>query len=155
MLLSLALLSQYRFNRVRLTENDFYQLCHERDVTVLELDVSTSFYFWVLGKEFIVIDKKLTGLAREFAMWHELAHCYLSSQIERPAVHFQGLVHSKEETEADAFACIALIPLPLIDDYSFVQDCCCGMAKWIFEKRRKIYELYKLCPIFLASSFFL
>lgn len=154
MLLSLALLSKHRFNRARLNENDFYQLCEERGITVLEEDVSTSFYFWVHGKEFIVIDKKLKGLEREFACWHELSHAYLSARITQPPVaYFHGLVDSKEETQADAFACIALIPLPLIDDHS-VLDECSEVAKWIFERRRRIYELYHLCLTFLALSFF-
>lgn len=152
MLLSFATLSKYRFNEVRLTENDFHQLCYERNVTVLEEDVSSSFYFYVMGREFIVIDKKLTGIAREFALFHEIAHLYLSSRIEQPKVAFHGLVDTKEEMEADAFACIALIPRHLIDDYSFVVDCCCGMAKWIFDKRRKIFELYGLCVPFLLLT---
>lgn len=144
MLLSLATLTKYRFNEKRLTEDDFYQLCHERGITVKELDVAQSFYFYVLGQEFIVIDKKLTGLAREFDMFHELCHAYLSSRIEQPKVAFHGLIDSKEEVEADAFACIALIPRSQIDDISFTEGCCCGIAMWIYNRRRMIYKLYGL-----------
>lgn len=96
MLLSFATLTKHRFNEVRLGEPEFYALCSDRGITVLEEDVATSFYFYVLGREFIVLNKNLTGLAREFEMFHELCHAFLSARIEQPKVAFHGLLDTKE-----------------------------------------------------------
>ena len=144
MFLSIAILSRYQFNQRRLTETDFYAICEKRGVIVRELDVETSFYLSLLGKEVIVIDRKLTGVKREFAMFHELSHCLLSVPSNQPQALFMGMCDSKEEDNADAFACIALIPIDRIWDASFKDDCCCGFATTIYEKRLKLYQMYNL-----------
>jgi Zn-dependent peptidase ImmA (M78 family) len=90
----------------------------------------------------IVIDKKLHGVAREFAMFHELSHALLSSKINGPQALFMGMCDTREEDEADAFAAIALIPLHHVADRSFLDDCCCGTAERIYEKRLYLYQTY-------------
>jgi Zn-dependent peptidase ImmA (M78 family) len=144
MILSLAALTKYGFNERRLTEADFYEICHSRNIEVQELDVLASFYISILERETIVIDNKLTGVKREFALFHELSHAFLSAQINGPRVLFMGLCDSKEEHEADAFACIALIPQPNIEDTSFMDGCLSGFARKVFEKRIHLYQTYGL-----------
>jgi hypothetical protein len=144
MFLSLATLAKYDFNKRRLTETDFYAICEQRSISVLELDVLTSFYIYhpKLDRKTIVLDCKLRGVAREFAMFHELSHALLSSRLNDPQALFMGMCDTKEEYEADAFASIALIPRARLLDTSFVDDCCCGTADEIYEKRLHIYETY-------------
>ena len=142
MFLSLATLAKYDFNKRRLTEQDFFEICGKRKISVQELDVATSFYIYVLGQELIVIDRKLRGVVREFAMFHELSHALLSARLNGPQALFMGMLDSREEDEADAFAAIALIPFDKIEDTSFVDDCCCGVARKIYEKRLHLYRTY-------------
>lgn len=144
MFLSLATLSKYDFNKRRLTEADFYEICSTRKIEVQELDVVTSFYISILERETIVIDKKLTGVKREFALFHELSHALLSARQNRPQALFMGMCDTKEEHEADAFACIALIPQNKLSDASFLDSCCCGFAEVIYRKRLILYSTYLL-----------
>ena len=142
MLLSFVTLAKYGFNQRRLTEVDFYSICESRGITVLEKDVATSFYFFLLGREVIVIDSKLTGVKREFAMWHEASHALLGSTNNGPRALFHGMVDSPEEDEADAFASIALIPKENIEDASFAENCCCGFAAKVYELRCRLFQTY-------------
>ena len=142
MFLSLATLAKYDFNKRRLTEQDFFEICNQRKIVVEELDIPTSFYIYLLGKELIAIDRKLRGVVREFALFHELSHALLSAKTNGPKALFMGMCDSREEDEADAFATIALIPLNKIEDTSFVDDCCCGVARKIYEKRLHLYRTY-------------
>ena len=142
MFLSLATLAKYGFNKRRLTESDFYEICERRGIAVQELDVGASFYIYVLGMETIVIDKKLKAIAREFAMFHELSHALLGIRTNGPQALFIGMCDTREEDEADAFAAIALIPLTRIEDRSFMDECCCGVAQKVYEKRLYLYQTY-------------
>lgn len=144
MFLSLATLSKYDFNKRRLTEADFFEICATRKIEVKELDVVTSFYISLLGHEVIVIDKKLTGVQRDFALFHELSHALLGAGSLHPQALFMGMCDTKEEHEADAFACIALIPQSHLSDTSFLENCCCGFAEIIYRKRRILYSQYQL-----------
>jgi Zn-dependent peptidase ImmA (M78 family) len=142
MFLSLATLAEYDYNKRRLTEDDFFAICKKRGVQVLEEDVATSFYFSLLGKEFIVISKQLTGVKRQFALFHELSHCLLGVRSNQPRALFMGQCSNKEEDEADAFACIALIPKNHLYDVEFIKNCCCGYSSEVWSKRMLLFQAY-------------
>lgn len=146
MLLALNVLARYGFNQRQLTEQDFFDICNERGIKVQFLDVLTSFYLSILGREVIVIDKKLTGVKRLFTMYHELFHSIWGARTidPMPRAAFMGLCNSREEHEADAFACIALIPIEKMGDESFKDDCCCGFASDIYDRRVHLYNTYKI-----------
>ena len=55
---------------------DAERICEENSITVLELDVKTSFYFCCYGKHFIVLRKSLRGLKKLFELFHEIGHFY-------------------------------------------------------------------------------
>lgn len=142
MKLSLEKLLRYGFNKRFLTEKDFYAICEQENITVLEMEVSTSFYMCVSGESFIVIKKKLKGLRRVFSMFHELAHHFLHGANRATNAFYFGLLESKVEFEADALATIALVPKFALYSYDFLEDHPNKFAHKVFEDRKKLDFLY-------------
>lgn len=141
MLLSLAKLSQFGFNQRPLSMDDFYKICEREEISVLHEDIDSSFYMVFAGKKFIVLAKKLNWLQESYIAFHELAHAMCDPDIQSEACFF-GVQDSPREREADAFAAIALIPRDKVDDTSFMDNCCCGIATKIYETRINLYERY-------------
>lgn len=141
---SLGKLSKYGFNRRVLTEQDFYDICQAEGIEVFEMDVPTSFYFSVNGKHFIVIKSKLKGLRKTFSMFHELAHHFLHGGKDAANAFFFGLLHSKNEIEADAVALIALLPKTALKDYQFLEDHPNRFAKKLYKDRQRLWFLYQI-----------
>ena len=137
-------LRPYGFNDRRLTEKDFYRICEKEQITVMENnDVASSFYLSVMGKHFIVIGKRLRGVHRLHAMFHELVHHWHSGHDEANAF-FYGLNDSKPEAEADALACIALIPERDLGKFGILNEYPRVFAKKIYNDRMRIYFLYNI-----------
>lgn len=142
MKLSLEKLADYDFNVRPLSENDLLRVCESEQITVLFLDVATSFYFCAKSKFYIVIKRTLRGLRRTFALAHELAHHFLHVGNLTETAFFFGLIQSKNELEANAFATVALVPLSALNDYAFLEDHPNAFARKLFEDRKKLYFLY-------------
>ena len=142
MKLSLEVLTKHGFNRRILTEKDFYEICESEKITVLEMDVFTSFYMSAAGRHFIVLKKRLKGLRKTFAMFHELAHHFLHGGRESPNAFYFGLIESKQEIEADAMATIALVPKFMLDSYDFLEEHPNRYARQLFKNRQKLEFLY-------------
>lgn len=140
---SLDKLTRYGFNSRALTEQDFYAICEAENIEVMEMYVSASFYMKVLGESIIVINKRLKGLKRLFAMYHELSHHFLHGgrDAETQALFF-GLNESRNEVEADAMALIALIPLKALSNFDFLDENPTRYAKKLFKERQRLWFLY-------------
>lgn len=142
MIFSLEKLSQFGFNEKFLTEHDFYEICEQENITVLEMEVSTSFYMSVSGKSFIVLKKKLKGLRKTFTMFHELSHHFLHGGNRATNAFYFGLLNTKAEFEADTLATIALVPNFALRSYEFLDEHPNRYAKQLFRNRQKIQFLY-------------
>lgn len=140
--LSLTKFNKYGFNEKPQTEADFYRICEIEKIIILEKDVTTSFYMNVSGKSFIVLKKRLKGLRRLFAMFHELAHHFLHGSRHAASAFYFGLLESKAEFEADALATIALVPRPMLRTFDFLDEHPNRYAKKLFRDRQKLYFLY-------------
>lgn len=134
------------FNQRSLTESDALTFCEENEITVLESDVPTSFYFCCYGRHFIVLKKSLRGLKKLFSLYHEICHFSRHSGCEASSqAFFYGLIESKNETEADAFATICLVPVTALDNWDFLESHPRSRyAKKLFKDRQRLAFLYQI-----------
>ncbi len=100
------------WNRRRLTEEDFYTLCRRHKVTIEELPLRVSgFYYSVAGRHFIAVNSNLAVGEKLFVMFHEFAHFLLHAPDSGATANFHGIGRkTRKEREADMFALVALIP---------------------------------------------
>ncbi|QYO65524.1 ImmA/IrrE family metallo-endopeptidase [Leptolyngbya sp. 7M] len=100
------------WNRRPLSEADFYVLCRRHKITVQEMSLRVSgFYYSMLGRHFIAIDSRLPPAKKLFVMFHEFAHFLMHAPDNGVTANFHGIGRkTRKETEADLFAAIALIP---------------------------------------------
>ncbi len=140
--LSLEKLEKYGFNHRILTEDDFYRICESEAIKVLELDAPTSFYFCASGQFFIVLQKKLKGLRKTFAMFHELSHHFLHGGRTIESAFFFGMLESKNEFEADALALIALLPIFQLKNFDFLDEHPNRFARKLYKDRQQLNFLY-------------
>ena len=97
-----------------------------------------SFYFSAFGESCITLPKRLSGLQLIFAMYHELGHHFHAGDDPRVAWH--GMIHDRDEIEADAVAAVALIPISRIGQIDFLDGS--RFARKLYEDRMKLYFLY-------------
>ncbi len=100
------------WNERPLTEVDFYRICKRFKITVEEMPLRVSgFYYRVLGRDFIAIDSRLTGNERLMVLFHELAHFLFHTPETGESANFHRIGRkTRQEKEADAFALCALMP---------------------------------------------
>ncbi len=102
------------WNERPLTEDDFYRLCRRHRVTVQEMPLRVSgFYYCMLGRHFIAINSRLRGYEKLFVMFHEFAHFLMHAPDTGTTANFLGVgKKTRKEKEADLFALCAIIPKP-------------------------------------------
>lgn len=142
MKLSLKKLSRFGFNQRVLTERDFYDICEKENIIVVEREVYTSFYFTTDEYHFIVIKKSLKGMRKTFSMFHELSHHFLHGGRDTTNAFYFGMLETKAEFEADALALIALIPLPSLKNFAFLEEHPNRYARKLYRDRIKLNFLY-------------
>ena len=100
------------WNKRVLTEDDFHRLCRRFKITVQEMPLSVSgFYYCMKRRHFIAIDSKLPVPKKLFVMFHEFAHFLMHVPDTGVTANFHGIgKKTRKEMEADAFALCALIP---------------------------------------------
>lgn len=140
--LALEKLKKYGFNERFLTESDLLDICEQENITVLSCDVPTSFYLDVEGEYFIVLQKTLKGLPRDFALAHEISHHLLHCGATTDRAFFLNLLDSKNEVEADALATIALCPRRALYSFDFLEEHPNAFARRVFKNRQKLDFLY-------------
>lgn len=101
-----------KWNQRPLTENDFHRLCKRHKISVQEMPLRVSgFYYCVMGRHFIAIDSKLPPSKKLFVMFHEFAHYLLHAPIGGETASYHRVGHrTRTEMEADAFALCAMMP---------------------------------------------
>lgn len=134
-------LDRYGFGHRAFTEDDFNAICVAEDIEIFWSRKKYAFYFTDPDKDIraIVLPDRETGLKRLFAMYHELAHHLLHGGDE-PCVAFMGLSDSKYESEADAFALVALMPKAQLAEIEIFEDS--RFARKLWRERQKILFYY-------------
>lgn len=105
------------WNKRPLTEADFHRLCRKHRVTVTEMPLKVSgFYYCVMGRHFIAIDSRLSPRKKLFVMFHEFAHFLLHAPSGSATANYHGIGRrTRAEIEADSFALCALMPLAWVE----------------------------------------
>lgn len=106
------------WNERSLTEGDFHRLCRRYKISVQEMPLRVSgFYYRLMGCDFIAIDSRLSGNERLTVMFHELAHFLFHTPESGATANFHRIGRkTRHEIEADAFALCSIIPLSAITD---------------------------------------
>lgn len=109
---------KFGWNERPLTEADFYRLCRRFKISVQEMPLRVSgFYYRLMGRDFIAIDSRLIGNERLTVMFHELAHYLFHTPASGATANFHRVGQkNRQEIEADAFALCSIIPLSFITD---------------------------------------
>lgn len=136
---------KFGWNVKPLTEAEFYRLCRKFKVKVVLMSLKRrGYYSRVKGKHHIVISDRLPDFQTLFVMFHEFGHFLMHSPASGQGTKFSGKCEgSREETEADAFAYCALLPLSMLRDRlpeELVNDF--GFPAGFLMERLKIYERY-------------
>ena len=135
------------WNKRPLTEHDFHRLCRKFKVVVDEVPLRVSgFYYSVHGRHFIAIDCKLPPHKKLFVMFHEFAHFLFHVPESGTTANFHGIGgKTRKESEADAFALCALMPLAWLESERFAElaeDA--GYDLEIVRERMAIYDRFGL-----------
>lgn len=132
------------WNERPLTEGDFYRICRRFKITVTEMPLRISgFYYRLLGRDFIAIDSRLAGPQKLFVMFHELGHFLFHAPESGATANFHGLGHKTRcESEADAFALAAIIPIVLLRSDSTEQLINDGFSAKMVADRLAAYARY-------------
>ena len=135
------------WNRKPLTQDDFYRLCKRHRVTIQEMPLRVSgFYYCVLGRHYIAIDSRLRQHKKLFVMFHEFAHYLMHAPDTGVTANFHGVgIKTRKEAEADAFALCSMIPTPWIVNRTtqeLLEDE--GLPEEMIADRLKIYTQYRI-----------
>ncbi len=123
------------FNERELTEQDFSILADAHEIDVCEMTLRRrGYHVWNDKNDYIFIKKSLMGVKWRETAFHELFHALLSAPIET--------MRDKQQLEAVCLSLIALIPLPLMRDYQFLEENPTRYARRLFKEREKVYFLY-------------
>ena len=133
-------------NSRALTERDFYVICEREGIYVAEDDSEdmkwNGIYTIIDGVPVIIIKASLRGLERLWTMFHELGHHFMHTPS---TCFFSAATLEKHQSEANAFAAIALIPvkvvrqIPLWELYDIDE-----FSTKLFQIRLEIFALYKV-----------
>lgn len=129
-----------------MTQDDFYRLCKQNKVTVQEMPLRVSgFYYCLLGRHYIAIDTRLRQHKKLFVMFHEFAHYLMHAPDTGVTANFHGIgKKTRKESEADAFALCAIIPKTWLESRSIAEIAEEeGIPEDILRERLAVYELYK------------
>jgi hypothetical protein len=122
MIFALAKLSSVipDFNARSLTVGDFFNVAASENITVVFDDMPTLKGFCVRsqGRDYIFLDRELTGVELVATAFHELAHCLLHvSRGRQNEAMFYGLARPcAADAEADAGAVVCLYPITEIHE---------------------------------------
>lgn len=132
------------WNERPLTEADFYRLCKRFKVSVTEMPLTVSgFYYRVMGRDFIAVDSRLVGPEKLAVLFHELGHFLLHTPESGATANFHGVGRkTRLELEADAFALCALIPLPWLTTRTAEELVDDGFPDEMIAERYGVYDRY-------------
>lgn len=123
------------YNERALTEDDFSFLADTNEIGVCELPLKKrGYHAWDAGIDCVFIRKTLKGLKWLETAFHELFHALLQVPCD--------FLHDRQQKEVVALCLIALIPLPMMENYLFLEENPTPHAKKLFREREKVYFLY-------------
>lgn len=124
----------------------FHALCHRFSITVVESPMDTGgFYYRLLGRDFIAINSKLSGIKRLVVLFHELGHFLLHVPKSGPAANFYATGGpTRQQREADTFALCALLPIELIRSRTTPELIHDGFPLEMIASRLAIFERYRI-----------
>jgi Zn-dependent peptidase ImmA (M78 family) len=133
------------WNERPLTDEDFFRLCKKFRIAVKAMPLRRrGYYSRVKGKHHIAISDRLSEFQAAFVRFHELGHFLMHAEAHGQTTKFSGKCEgAREETEADAFAYCAMLPLELlrsIEPEILVGDH--GYPPGFLMERLKVYERY-------------
>lgn len=135
------------WNKRPLIEADFYKLCRKHEVTVTEMPLKVSgFYYCAMGRHFIAIDCRLSPQKKLFVMFHEFAHYLLHAPSGSATANYHGVgTRTRAEFEADSFALCALMPLGWVESERFTELCAdAGYSEEMTRDRLGVFERHGL-----------
>ena len=101
------------------TENDFYDLCSERNVEVIfRPDAPIGCYVMAAGEHYIFLNSHLHGWKLRYVMFHEIAHFlfHSPSQSSFGIEFFNRHQKQKNHVEAEQVAALILLPIPELEN---------------------------------------
>lgn len=132
-------LEQYGIGVRVLSEEDFWRICEIENIEVIWSPEKFSFYFSILGRRFITLPKRRKGLRLLYAQFHELGHALMSSAQDVDAA-FLSEVHTRDESEADAIALVALMPKHALEELAFLDGSRLGGK--LYNERLRLLFIY-------------
>jgi len=135
---------EFGWNERPLTEADFHRLCRRFKISVQEMPLRVSgFYYRLMGRDFIAIDSRLTGNERLTVMFHELAHYLFHTPESGATANFHRVGQkTRQEIEADAFALCSIIPMSFITDLPGLASLDESIAESMLRERIEIFKLH-------------
>lgn len=132
------------WNERALGEDDAFELARRLGVEVQIKSMSTDgFYFRLLGREFIAINRNLPSALRLKVLFHELAHLLFHAPTSGPAVGFHRVgKRNRQEIEADTFAICAVLPVKAIKARTVEELIDDGFAKELVYERVDIWHRF-------------
>lgn len=122
-------------NERQLTDVDFSFTADFKGFDVCEMKLKKrGYHVWDDGVDYIFIKKALRGIKWLETAFHELFHAVL--QIPMKALH------DKQQKEVVALSLIAIIPFPMLENYTFLEENPTPYARRLFKEREKIYFFY-------------
>jgi Zn-dependent peptidase ImmA (M78 family) len=135
---------EFGWNERPLTEADFHRLCRRFKISVQEMPLRVSgFYYRLMGRDFIAIDSRLTGNERLTVMFHELAHYLFHTPESGATANFHRVGQkTRQEIEADAFALCSIIPMTFITDLPDLTSLDESIPESMLRERIEIFKLH-------------
>ena len=136
-----------RWNERPLSEDDFHRLCKRHKITVQEMPLRVSgFYYCVMRRHFIAIDSKLPPAKKLFVMLHEFAHYLLHAPCGTETASYHRIGYrTRTEIEADAFALCPMMPRAWVESELFAELAEeAGLDLDLVRERLEIYDRFGL-----------
>lgn len=135
------------WNKRPLTEADFHRLCRKYKISVEEMPLKVSgFYYCMMGRHFIAIDSRLPPARKLFVMFHEFAHYLLHAPSGSATANYHGVgKRTRSEVEADSFALCALMPSRWVESGRLAELAAdAGYDKEMIGERIAVYERFRM-----------
>ena len=118
-----------KLNERELTLEDFYSVASEYQISIVEMRLKRrgySLFDLETRQDFIFVKKDLDSLKMLETVYHEVCHSLISAN----------------ETEANAFRLIALIPATKLDSYDWLEENPTKYAFKLWQERLRVRFLF-------------